>query len=270
MAHRKIANQASKAASSNALTSPTAGTEQAVDTIEADINSIERRTGEMDPQHIIDVCEANWDANKTDCNHFVKAVADALGITIFGPNDNADAIINKLSSAAGWSVIPDRATVESRASAGDFIIAGLRSSEFHPPRNNGHVVVVVAGDDSSHPGFPMAYWGTLNGVGKKNSSIRNSFIPGADLDSVHYFGTSLVTEELAPRFPFRDITAATAAVESLMSQVVKTMGSASDAEIKQGSRVFFPNGVELIDLEVKVGTVDIKLKVAGPKAETKP
>jgi hypothetical protein len=32
----------------------------------------------MDPQHIIDTCESNWDANKGDCNHFVKAVADAL------------------------------------------------------------------------------------------------------------------------------------------------------------------------------------------------
>ncbi len=33
----------------------------------------------------------------------------------------------------------------------------------------------------------MAYWGTLNGVGRKDSSIRYAFIPGVDLDKVHYF-----------------------------------------------------------------------------------
>lgn len=54
----------------------------------------------MDPQHIIDVCEANWDANKTDCNHFVKAVADALGVSLFNANDDADSILNKLASAS--------------------------------------------------------------------------------------------------------------------------------------------------------------------------
>jgi len=37
----------------------------------------------------------------------------------------------------------------------------------------------------------------------------------------------------------------------------------------QGKPVFFPNGIELISLEVKVGQVDISLKVAGPKAESK-
>jgi hypothetical protein len=47
----------------------------------------------MDPQHIIDVCEANWDDNKSDCNHFVKAVANALGVTLFSDGENADAIL---------------------------------------------------------------------------------------------------------------------------------------------------------------------------------
>jgi hypothetical protein len=219
----------------------------------------------MDPQHIIDVCEADWDANKTDCNHFVKAVADDLGVTLFDSGDDADAILNKLSSATGWSVIPDRAKVEAQAGTGQFIIAGLRSSEFQPPRAHGHVVVVVAGDDSSHPGFPMAYWGTLGGVGKKNSSIRNAFIPGPDLDAVHYFGTSLGLDQIA-RLPYDQFQAVGSAVEELLSRVVKTLGSAQSGETTQGNRLFFPNGIELIDLEVKVGGVDIKLKVAGPKA----
>lgn len=222
----------------------------------------------MDPQQIIDACEANWDANKSDCNHFVKAVADALGVTLFDSGDNADAIINKLASASGWNVIPDRAQVEAQAGAGVFIIAGLRSSEFHPPRNNGHVVVVVAGDDTSHPGFPMAYWGTLNGVGKKNSSIRNSFIPGPDLDAVHYFGTSLLLTPMKI-MSVDQFEAVHVAVEDLLSKVVKTLNSSSSAvpsEAESGNRIFFPNGIELIDVEVKAGPIDIKLKLAGPKA----
>jgi hypothetical protein len=218
----------------------------------------------MDPQHIIDICEANWDANKTDCNHFVKAVADALGVTLFDSGDNADAILDKLSSAGGWNSIPDRAQVEAQAGAGQFIIAGLRSTEFHPPRAHGHVVVVVAGDDSSHPGFPMAYWGKLGGVGEKDSSIRNAFIPGPDLDAVHYFGTSLQLDRIA-RLPYDQFQSVGSAVEELMSRIVETLGSAQSGA-KHGDRVFFPNGVELIDLEVKVGAVDIKVKVAGPKA----
>jgi len=228
----------------------------------------------MDPQHIIDVCNANWEANKSDCNHFVKAVADALGVTLFDPGDNADAIVDKLSNAPGWNAIPDRATVETQAAAGEFTIAGLKSTEFTPPRNNGHVVVVVNGDDQAHPGYPMAYWGTLNGVGQKDSSIRNAFIPGPDLDSVHYFGislpaapdeVSLFSAKLGGRPGLGDISSA---VESLLSKVVQTMESAHANAAE--NRVFFPNGIELIDLDVKAGAVEIKLTIAGPKAEPEP
>lgn len=36
----------------------------------------------MGPQHIIDVCENKWDANKSDFSGFVKAVSSALGVTL--------------------------------------------------------------------------------------------------------------------------------------------------------------------------------------------
>lgn len=32
-----------------------------------------------DPQHIIAMCEANWDTHKSDFSGFVKAVSSALG-----------------------------------------------------------------------------------------------------------------------------------------------------------------------------------------------
>ncbi len=38
------------------------------------------------------------------------------------------------------------------------------------------------------------------------------------------------------------------------------------AAIKDQAQIFFPNGIELILVQVKVGVIDVTLKVAGPKA----
>jgi hypothetical protein len=118
----------------------------------------------------------------------------------------------------------------------------------------------------------MAYWGTLGGTGQKNSSIRNTFIPGTDLDSVHYFGNPLSMAMLERR-PIVDRVASTielssvsSTVESLITKIVKTLAGNGSTELTQGSRVFFPNGVELIEIEVKASPVDLKVKIAGPKA----
>jgi hypothetical protein len=228
----------------------------------------------MDPQHIIDTCESNWDANKSDCNHFVKAVADSLGVTLFAAGDDADTILNKLSNAAGWPPIPgtpDLSTVETDAAAGQFIIAGLRSNEFTPPRTHGHVVVVVKGDDPLHPGYPLAYWGTLGGVGQKDSSIRNTFIPDTDLPNVKYYGTSLPDAatmhfigQLAGLTRPDSLAEVKATIESLTTTLVSSIGTSYDGD--QKDRVFFPNGVEKIEIEVKVGAIDVSVKVVGPKA----
>jgi hypothetical protein len=227
----------------------------------------------VDPQHIIDVCEANWDANKGDCNHFVKAVADALGVTLFGIGDDADAIMDKLSNAAGWSLIPsapDLSAVENDAAAGQFIIAGLRGADFTPSRAHGHVVVVVNGDDPNHPGYPLAYWGMLGGVGQKDSSIRNSFTPNTDLPNVKYYGT-ILQDAMAMHLE-ASITATDnlgqvkSAVESLIVTVVDALGKSSGDDPKK--RLFFPNGIDNVEIEVKVGPVDVSLKIAGPKSST--
>jgi hypothetical protein len=226
----------------------------------------------MDPQHIIDVCHTNWDANKDDCNYFVKAVADALGVTLFSSGDNADAIIDKLANASGWSLIPstpDLSTVEADASAGQFIIAGLKSGDFNPPRNNGHVVIVVKGDDSAHPGFPLAYWGKLGGTGAEDSSIRNSFIPDVDLPNVKYYGTVLADVSTTMRFATQlaapdQLVDAKAAIESIISTIVDCLSKGSGSN--QTNRLFFPNGIEDIEIAVKAGPVDVSVKISGPKS----
>lgn len=234
----------------------------------------------MDPQAIIATCEANWDANKSDCNHFVKAVAVALGVTIFSDGDNADAIMDKLSGAVGWNLIGDLPTVEADATAGMFIIAGLKSADFTPPRANGHVVVVVQGDDPNHPGYPMAYWGMLGGVGQKDSSIRNSFTPNTDLPNVKYYGTTL-PDSTTTSFKSQDRTTLSdstntsfesqdrlvdvrSTVESFISKVVETLGKDSQGDPKD--RIFFPHGIDTVEIAVKTGLVDVSVKIAGPKS----
>jgi hypothetical protein len=131
----------------------------------------------LTPQQIIDACNAVWEANKSNCSGFVRAVASPLGVTLFDDGDDADSIVDKLTSAPDWGALPDLPTVEANASAGWFIIAGMKSTEFATPRANGHVIVVVQG--------------MLGGVGQENSSIRNTFNVHQDLPNVHYFGIQL-------------------------------------------------------------------------------
>ena len=176
--------------------------------------------------------------------------------------------MKKLSSAAGWSLIGDLATVESDAASGMFVIAGLESGDFNPARANGHVVVVVNGNDPNHPGYPMAYWGTLGSVGQKDSSIRNSFTPNTDLPNVKYYGTTLQSATMMSlAMPIKSsdsLSDAKSAVESLVTTVVDALNKTSDEEPKP--RLFFPNGIEKIEIEVKAGPVDVHLTVAGPKS----
>ena len=55
------------------------------------------------------------------------------------------------------------------------------------------------------------------------------------------------------------------ALEHVLKTVVETLTSHSQ-KADGGTRLWFPNGIELIDVEVKAGPVDVRVKVAGPKA----
>lgn len=134
-------------------------------------------------QKIIDACEGLWEANKSDCNKFVRAVGADVGVAIVA--GNADAIIDDLS--ANWTSVADGAAAKAQADNGHFVIAGLRAGAHTPPRLNGHVAVVVSGPlDSTHNKYPTGYWGSLDGIGKKNTTLNYSWVV-ADRDNVKYF-----------------------------------------------------------------------------------
>jgi hypothetical protein len=129
------------------------------------------------PKSIAEVCEANWAANKSDCSAFVKAVAADLGIQLTGL---ANDIVDQVGRSPWVSLKKDGVAARSRADAGFFVIGGLKVLGGH-----GHVVVVTPGP-LAFSKYPTAYWGRLNGTGKKNTTINFAWNE-ADRDKVLYF-----------------------------------------------------------------------------------
>src|SRR4051794_36131864 len=81
---------------------------------------------------IIRLCEAHWDAYKSDCSGFVKAVAADLGVTISGL---ANDIVGKMESAP-WVPLKSGVAAKEKADLGYFVVGGLKAEP------HGHVVVV--------------------------------------------------------------------------------------------------------------------------------
>ena len=154
----------------------------------------------MDAQRIIKICEANWDAHKSDCSGFVKAVAAELEVSTFLPGDNANVIVDKLHAATDWAALSpgDGLAAKAQADAGLLVVGGLKGSDQVNPDLHGHVVVVIAGPlDSIHGKYPTAYWGQLNGVGAKAETINWAWRAG-DRENVRYFAKLLGSPAPAP------------------------------------------------------------------------
>jgi hypothetical protein len=133
-------------------------------------------------QEIIKECERDFEAYKSDCSGFVKAVATKFGVDLTG---QADSIVDQIQSA-GWTTISDGVNAKEKADDGWLVIGGLKSVDHNPPRNNGHVVIVVSGPLANGK-YPTGYWGTLGGVGRKNSTINYAWRE-TDRDKVVYAG----------------------------------------------------------------------------------
>lgn len=117
-------------------------------------------------QRVIHCCETHWQKHKSDCSGFVKAVANDLSIPLSG---NADDITDYLLGLPTQTT--DGATASRWAAQDNLVIAGLKGSEHLPPRQHGHVVIVVPGE-LAHGKYPVAYWGTLGSEGKKRTPLN--------------------------------------------------------------------------------------------------
>lgn len=131
---------------------------------------------------IIEACEDEWDTNKSDCNHFAKAVATKFGVTLAG---QANDITGQIQAGGLWTVLANGPAAKAAADKGKLVIGGLKGSDQTSPVTNGHVVIVVSGDLDASGKYPRAYWGQLGGVGRKNETINYAWRKG-DRDKVVY------------------------------------------------------------------------------------
>lgn len=129
-------------------------------------------------EQIIEACESEWDAWKSDCSGFVKAVADRVGVNLRG---QANQIVDLLAASASWDDLgQDPRTASLRANHGEFVNGGLKD------RPHGHVVIVVK---SAQLKYPVAYWGRFGLVGRKHTTINWSW-SRPDLAKVRYFAAT--------------------------------------------------------------------------------
>ena len=132
-------------------------------------------------QKVRAACEAEWDANKSDCSAFVRAVASRIGASVSG---NADEITSSLTAGGPWNKLIDGPAAASAAHQGLLVVAGLKGADEASPSQHGHVVVVVDGP-LNRGKYPRAYWGRLGGVGAKDQTINWAWKEG-DRDNVTY------------------------------------------------------------------------------------
>lgn len=150
---------------------------------------------------VVSACKHNFQAHKSDCSGFVKAVAQELKISpqLFG---QANDIVDQIQRIP-WLRCADGRDAARRAAEGNFVVGGLKA------QGHGHVVVVTPGPLSQGK-YPTAYWGTLGGIGKENTSVsyawRRPIFSGKhatgpipdDLDAVIYAYRTVTSMPLYP------------------------------------------------------------------------
>lgn len=139
-------------------------------------------------RQILQTCEDVYEANKNDCNQFVKAASNPYFGDIFNGLD-ADGIIAKLSdSASRWSRTNSITECIKQAQSGNFVIAGMTSAELGA--GHGHLAVVVACPPqlSDNTKVPLGYAGSIGGGAIKGERLTGTF------------RAQLVRDEMVPYF----------------------------------------------------------------------
>ncbi|MFV3126209.1 hypothetical protein [Niveispirillum sp. KHB5.9] len=119
-----------------------------------------------DAARIQRICADVWSQNgpngpyKDACNYFLIEVAHRLGISLSG---TADQITDRLKQdGSGWARLSDGVAARDAARLGKLVVAGILSTDYQPPRRNGHLAVVTGGDMNPAGWAPAGYWGSLD------------------------------------------------------------------------------------------------------------
>jgi len=136
----------------------------------------------MTKEDIVAACTKHYPAYSGDCSAFVRAVTQELGHPVDG---NANGIMRQLSTSTAWEAI-DRAAAVEAVKTGTLVIVGLRSGDHNPPRNNGHVAIVV--DGTLYRGiYPMVWGGSIGNAQSRGTKSVGEVWNRTDRDSVLYY-----------------------------------------------------------------------------------
>lgn len=137
----------------------------------------------MTNEEIVAACRKHYTVHSNDCSGFVRAVTAELGHPVSG---NANGIMTELANATGtWEKI-DRAAAVLAVKSGALVIAGLKASDHNPPRNNGHVVVVVDGPLYRNT-YPLVWGGSIGNAQSQGTKTVGEVWNRSDRDAVLYY-----------------------------------------------------------------------------------
>ena len=105
----------------------------------------------MRPRDLIAICQSEIVNYPQDCAGFVRAVAAACGVYMFG---NANTIVALLATGRP---LADGVAAGRAAAAGQLVLGGKQGN------GHGHVVVVVDGP-LNRGRYPYAFWGQYHGL----------------------------------------------------------------------------------------------------------
>lgn len=136
----------------------------------------------MTKEDIVAACQKWYSSFSNDCSGFVRAVTEELGHPVSG---NANGIMNELASSRAWESI-DRAAAVEAVKTGALVIAGLKSSEHNPARNNGHVVIVIDGPLYRNT-YPLVWGGSIGNAQSRGTKTVGEVWNRSDRDAVKYY-----------------------------------------------------------------------------------
>ena len=115
------------------------------------------------------------------------------------PDDDADALIDYWSK--NWVAVKNGLAAANLAASGRLVVAGVKSDEYSPARDNGHVVIIapittsgpVTSKDLYHGKYPRAWGGDIGRKYMSKGTLSVGEIFNVKVrDKVHYFTPPLV------------------------------------------------------------------------------
>lgn len=154
---------------------------------------------------IVASCERAFADSAGDCGRFLNVVASQYFADGGFDEDDPNRIVERMSCAgSGWIHLGnDPLEAVKAAKRGLFVIAAMRSKEFQPARERGHLAIVVGrqGSRSGATLLPICYAGGRGGPAICGRRISGTFpMSAAESRTISYFARRPVIEPAESAF----------------------------------------------------------------------